>query len=60
VRANYRPRPRPLGTDTARDALAHGIGWVTLYGAVSAWSLALMSFLVFGGKKAMQAEALSR
>jgi hypothetical protein len=44
----------------ARDALAHGIGWVTLYGAVSAWCLALMSFLVFGGKKSMQAEALPR
>lgn len=44
----------------ARDSLAHGIGWVTLYGAISAWTLALISFLVFGGKKAMQAEALSR
>ncbi|KGJ03438.1 MFS transporter [Paracoccus halophilus] len=42
----------------ARDALAHGIGWVTLYGAISAWTLALISFLVFGGKKTMQAETL--
>ncbi|WJS85775.1 MFS transporter [Paracoccus sp. TOH] len=44
----------------ARAALAQGIGWVTLYGAVSAWTLALMSFLVFGGKKSMRAEALPR
>lgn len=44
----------------ARDALANGVSWVTLYGAVSALTLALISFLVFGGRKSMQAEALSR
>ena len=39
---------------TARDALAHGIGWVMIYGAISACSFSLLSFLVFGGRKAMQ------
>ncbi len=32
----------------AREALAHGIGRVTLYGALCAWGLALASFTVFG------------
>jgi EmrB/QacA subfamily drug resistance transporter len=32
----------------AREALAQGIGWVTLYGAVCAWSLSFLSFAVFG------------
>ncbi|CAM8663464.1 MFS transporter [Sphingobium sp. H39-3-25] len=45
---------------TARDALAQGIGWVTLYAAISAWIFALLSFLVFGGRKASRVEALSR
>lgn len=44
---------------TARNALAHGIGWVTLYGAISAWILALLSFLVFSGKKVTQTKVLS-
>ncbi|WP_343808054.1 MFS transporter [Paenochrobactrum glaciei] len=45
--------------ETARNALAYGIGWVTLYGAISAWVHALLSFLVFGGKKVTQTEVLS-
>jgi EmrB/QacA subfamily drug resistance transporter len=32
----------------ARAALAHGIGRVTLYGALCAWGLALASFTLFG------------
>lgn len=36
-------------------ALAHGIAWVTLYGALSAFTLSLLSFLVFRRKKAMHA-----
>lgn len=41
-----------LSVATARDALAHGIGRVTLYGAVAAWAFALTSLVVFGGSKA--------
>ncbi|MDR2311159.1 MAG: MFS transporter [Brucellaceae bacterium] len=44
----------------AREALTHGIGWVTLYGAIAVWTLALTSFFVFGWKKGIQAEALPR
>lgn len=43
---------------TAREALAHGIGWVTLYGAICAWVLALASFTVFGRGPAPRADAL--
>lgn len=32
----------------AREALVHGIGQVTLYGALCAWSLGVASFIVFG------------
>lgn len=46
-----------FSNDIARNALAHGIGRVTLYGAVSAWVLAFISFTVFGGKKTMFADA---
>lgn len=50
--------PYGLSVATARDALAHGIGRVTLYGAIAAWGFALTSFLVFGGWKARRAEAV--
>ncbi|MDQ0393543.1 MFS transporter [Labrys monachus] len=45
---------------TARDALAHGIGWVTLYAATCACGLSALSFLAFGRRKAMRADASSR
>ncbi|OLP54398.1 MFS transporter [Rhizobium rhizosphaerae] len=42
----------------AREALAHGIGRVTLYGALCAWGLALASFVVFGRPPASRPETL--
>lgn len=44
---------------TARDALAYGITWVTLYGAICAFGLSALSFLVFRGKKATRAKVPS-
>ncbi len=38
--------------ETARQALAHGFGWVMLYGGVSVWLFALGSLLVFGAPRA--------
>ena len=38
--------------ETARQALAHGFGWVMLYGGVSVWLFALGSLLVFGVPRA--------
>lgn len=35
----------------AKEALAHGIGRVTLYGAISATILAFASFAIFGGSR---------
>lgn len=32
-------------------ALAHGFGWVMLYGGIAVWVLAVVSFVVFGPKK---------
>jgi len=40
----------------ARDALAHGIGGVTLYGAIAAFCLSLLSLIVFERHKAAQPE----
>lgn len=42
----------------AREALAHGIGGVTLYGALCAWSLAVASFVVFGRAPTPRSETL--
>jgi EmrB/QacA subfamily drug resistance transporter len=36
----------------SRAALAHGFGWVMLYGGIAAWVLAAGSFLTFSGRKA--------
>jgi EmrB/QacA subfamily drug resistance transporter len=43
----------------ARNALAHGIGWVTLYGAICAWSHSLLSFAVLARKQEAYAKALN-
>lgn len=43
-----------LSGTAARDALAHGMGWVTLYGAIAAIVLAALSFAVFGRRDAMR------
>ncbi|WP_430390787.1 MFS transporter [Dyella sp. 20L07] len=37
----------------AHDALAHGFGWVMLYGGIGAWILAIASFMTFGSKGAL-------
>lgn len=42
-----------LSVTTARDALTNGVAWATLYGAASAWGLSLLSFLTFGGRRAV-------
>lgn len=39
----------------ARKAFASGIGWVTLYGAMSAWCFSLFSFVIFRSKQATTA-----
>lgn len=41
----------------ARQALAHGISRVTLYGALCAWGLSLISFAVFGRSAAARLAA---
>ncbi|MFC4273886.1 MFS transporter [Achromobacter aloeverae] len=33
----------------ARDAITHGFGWITLYGALAVWLLALASYLTMRG-----------
>ena len=43
--------------ETARQALAHGFGWVMLYGGVSVWLFALGSLLVFGAPRARRDRA---
>nr|WP_322013108.1 MFS transporter [Paraburkholderia sp. J12] len=35
----------------SRAALAHGFGWVMLYGGIAAWVLATASFLMFSGRR---------
>jgi hypothetical protein len=35
-------------TEMVKQALAHGFGWVMLYGGISVWLLALASLMVFG------------
>ena len=45
-----------VGIAVARDALAHGIGWVTLYGALCAWGLSALSFVTFGRNKSTQTQ----
>ena len=37
-----------IPTNMVKEALAHGFGWVMLYGGISVWLLALASLLVFG------------
>ena len=41
-----------ISADVARAAMAHGFGWVMLYGGLAVWVLAGMSLLVFRAKRA--------
>lgn len=45
-----------LTTAAARDALINGFSWVMTYGAGCAWTMALLSLLVFIRKKAVAIE----
>ncbi|SMH39180.1 MFS transporter [Azospirillum agricola] len=45
-----------VGPAAAREALAHGFGWVMLYAALCAWGLSALSFLLFGRKTLVAAE----
>jgi len=47
-----------VSTEMASTALAHGFGWVMLYGGLSAWGMALASWLVFGANRAAPEPAL--
>nr|WP_275693078.1 MFS transporter [Devosia sp. JXJ CY 41] len=49
-----------FAASVARDALAQGIGWVTIYGAACAWALALLSAIVFGRRTMTEAAASPR
>ena len=42
---------QPFSEASARMALAHGFGWVLLYGCVSVWGLALGSWLIFNRRQ---------
>ncbi|TNC10889.1 MFS transporter [Methylobacterium terricola] len=37
-----------VGAEAAREALLHGFGWVMLYAAFCAWTMAALSLVVFG------------
>jgi len=47
-----------VSAEMASTALAHGFGWVMLYGGLSAWGMALASWLVFGANRAAPEPAL--
>ncbi|MBB5609499.1 MULTISPECIES: MFS transporter [unclassified Janthinobacterium] len=47
-----------VSAEMASMALAHGFGWVMLYGGLSAWGMALASWLVFGANRAAPEPAL--
>lgn len=51
------PAASSLSGTAVHAALAHGFGWVMMYGAVSAWVLAGISFIVFGSRKARRSTA---
>jgi EmrB/QacA subfamily drug resistance transporter len=42
--------------DVANTALAHGFGWVMLYGGIAAWVLVAASWVVFRSSKAVHAQ----
>ena len=44
--------PEGIGEATARTALLHGFGWVTLYGALCDWAMAAASLVVLGCRAA--------
>ncbi|POA31891.1 MULTISPECIES: MFS transporter [unclassified Pseudomonas] len=46
-------RGTTIAVDVANAALAHGFGWVMLYGGVAAWVLVAASCLVFRSSKAV-------
>ncbi|HEY8931229.1 MAG TPA: MFS transporter [Mucilaginibacter sp.] len=46
------------GQSFIRQALVQGFGWITLYGAIGVWILAIISFRIFGSKPAPKAAPL--
>jgi len=47
-----------VSAEMATAALVHGFGWVMLYGGLSAWAMALASWLVFGANRPSPEPAL--
>ncbi|MNG37477.1 hypothetical protein D3C84_1248420 [compost metagenome] len=45
-----------IAVDVANAALAHGFGWVMLYGGIAAWVLVAASWVVFRSNKAVNAQ----
>jgi hypothetical protein len=45
-----------IPVDVANAALAHGFGWVMLYGGIAAWVLVVASYLVFRSSKAVHSQ----
>jgi hypothetical protein len=45
-----------ISVDVASAALAHGFGWVMLYGGIAAWVLVAASCLVFRSSKAVPSQ----
>jgi hypothetical protein len=45
-----------IALDVANSALAHGFGWVMLYGGIAAWVLVVASWVVFRSGKAVNAQ----
>lgn len=49
-----------LADGTPQVALAHGFGWVMLYGGLSVWGLALLSLLIFAPWQPKPAESIAQ